>query len=178
MSYSSAPVSNYAACILSLGTYSCIPGDTWSGAVAATAAWPTANLAVYVPVRIPTACVVKKLALSNGSAVTGNFDIGIYNAAGSRLVSTGSTAQSGTATEQVVGVTDTALSAGLYYFAACHSSTGSVMAVSPVAPIAAAHGVLTEAVGAVTLPATASWAVDQTIAVIPLVLAFLDPTVA
>jgi hypothetical protein len=176
MSYTRGPVVGYAPAVSSLGTYSCLPDA--NGATGSSAAWPTANLAIYVPVRIPTACVVKKLALANGASVTGNFDIGIYSPAGARLVSAGSTAQSGATTEQVVDVTDTLLLAGLYYFAACHSSTGSVMMLAQAAPIAAAHGVLTEALGSVTLPSTATWVVDQTVAVIPLVLAFLDPTVA
>jgi hypothetical protein len=177
VSYTAAPAFDYAAGIATLGNHSCLPNFAYQAAASSTA-WPSANLAIYVPVRVPRPCIVKKLALANGAGVAGNFDIGIYTSAGSRLVSTGSTAQTGVSTEQVVATTDTLLSVGLYYLATCLSSvSGFVMAIPLTAPLVAAHGVLTEALGSVTLPATATWAVDHTVGIVPLMMAFLDPTV-
>jgi len=142
------------------------------------AAYPTSNLAIYVPIRVKVPGVVVKLALSVGTA-SGNFDIGLYSAAGVRLVSSGSTAMSGSTTEQVVDVTDTTIGVGRYYVAVnVDNTTATLMRDANTAPWAAAVGILTEALGAVTLPATATWAVNQTLAYIPMMAVLFETTVA
>lgn len=82
-----------------------------------SAIWPAANRAYFVPFKIYTPVTMVKMFVMNGVAVSGNFDIGIYDEAFTRLVSSGSTAQSGTTTLQVVDITDTLLGVGLFYMA-------------------------------------------------------------
>lgn len=87
----------------------------------------TANSVRYYPVIVPQDCVVTKLWLQNGAAVSGNVDVGIYDEEGNRLVSAGSTAQAGTNAVQVFDVTDTRIPAGLCYFAfVIDNTTGAI----------------------------------------------------
>jgi hypothetical protein len=95
-------------------------------------AWPTANLAMFVPVALSEAITVVKMAWMNGATVSGNVDVGIYDAAGNRLVSIGSTAQAGVTNSQVVDVADTLLSAGRYYLGlAMDNITGTMRMSAP-----------------------------------------------
>jgi hypothetical protein len=79
--------------------------------------WPTANLALFVPVPCPGPFIIRRLAWENGSAVSGNVDMGVYTSEGQLVVSTGSTAQAGTSVFQAVNITDTLIPPGLYYLA-------------------------------------------------------------
>lgn len=95
--------------------------------VQASVAWPTANLALYVPVPVYRTVTIAKMAVNNGSAVSGNIDVAIYNKSGNRLVSAGSTAQSGTSAIQIFDITDTVLQPGLYYLGvALDNTTGTL----------------------------------------------------
>jgi hypothetical protein len=141
-------------------------------------AWPSASMAIYVPIRVKQRVIVVSLAISNGATVTGNLDLGLYSATGVRLVSTGSTAQSGVNTEQVISVTGTSIGPGLYYLAAAmDGTTGTVRAFSPASPVATSAGLLTEA-SAFSLPDTATFALSQTLIVIPMLHAVTDTMVA
>ena len=141
-----------------------IPSNTPPG----SNTWPSANLAIYVPLRVVSRVVVKQLWLAATATGTGNADCGVYNSGGTRLVSAGSTARVAAVAEQVFDVTDTTIGPGLYYWAlSCSNNTDQVKSLVPVAPLPAAWGVLSEALGSVTLPATATWVVDQTLALIP-----------
>jgi hypothetical protein len=133
----------------------------------------TANLAVYIPFWVPVPLLVTKMGWGNGSAVAGNICAGIYTPAGARLVTTGSTAQSGTATLQVVDVADTFLARGTYYLGMNSDTSGAtqkVIAVLPAAGIPQSLGLLQQAVGAVALPDPATFA-KYAAAFIPLVVA-------
>ena len=147
----------------------------WLTAPAGGQAWGTANRAIYIPVRFPTSGVVKELGyVAEGSAATGNIDIGLYDASGTRLCSTGSQTKALSDTVAVFDVTDTTVQRGLYYLALNNSTTTDTFyADIPAAPNLAARGVLTEAVGAVTLPATATWALNQTLALFPVIVALM-----
>lgn len=95
--------------------------------ISASFTWPTSNLAIFFPFEIYEPITIAKLTVLNGSAVSGNIDAGIYDAMGNRLVSIGSTAQSGTTAIQTFDVTDTLLVPGLYYLAlALDNTTGTV----------------------------------------------------
>lgn len=144
---------------------------TWGS----SSAWGTANRAVYIPVRVTRACVVRKLGASVTATATGNIDIGIYSQSGTRLVSTGSTAKT-TSTVQVIDITDTTLTPGLYYLALNNDTTTDTFAVTSdqTAPVVTARGVLTEEVGAVTLPSTATWVHDQALTFTPVIAALLQ----
>jgi len=64
------------------------------------------------------------LPLNRTGTASGNVDCGIYTADGTRLVSAGSTAQSGTQTLQVVALgTPLLLEPNTYYIARAQSST-------------------------------------------------------
>jgi hypothetical protein len=142
-----------------------------------TAAWPATNLAIYVPVRVKTSCIAYKLWFGSEATGTGNIDIGIYNAAGTRLVNSGSVAHGTASTMKVIDITDTRLKPGLYYIALQGSNaTDTYFRSAPAAPNLAAAGIRSEAVGSFGLPATATWVVDQTLAFLPSVGILEEPT--
>lgn len=88
-----------------------------------SATWATANLAVYWPFTVQQTQTVYKFFWINGSAAGNNADAGIFDSAGVKLISTGSTAMSGNNTLQVTDVADTVLVPGRYWFGFSHSST-------------------------------------------------------
>lgn len=133
--------------------------------------WPTANKAIFIPVYLSEAKTVDKIHLANGSVVSGNVDVGLYDASGTRLVNKGSTAQSGTNVEQVYDITNQALSAKtLYYVAiAMDNVTGRLYSIN-----AAKHGLydaggLFEQATAFALPSPATFAAI-TVDYVPLVV--------
>lgn len=91
-----------------------------------------ANQAQAYPFRLTRSATVRKFGLANGATVTGNIDIGIYNEALTRLVSTGAVAQAGTTTLQEFDVTDLLLVAGIYYLAISPSGAAPVMQFTPL----------------------------------------------
>ena len=92
----------------------------------ASAAWPTANMALAFPFVISKTTTVKELWCSNGATASGNVDIGIYDETFAKIISTGSVAQSGTDTCQQFDITDTVLVPGTYYLAlSCDNGTAT-----------------------------------------------------
>lgn len=136
--------------------------------------WPTADMAIYVPVLVKQRVVVKQLWFGSSGTAAGNYDLGLYDAAGTALLRQGSTAKGG-AGETVWNCTDTPIGPGLYYLALVSSTSTDTFAMMSVwaAPIPAALGVLTQS-SALPLPATATFAVNQTLSKVPLVGMFLD----
>lgn len=97
--------------------------------------WPTANKAFIVPFRIRNVPWVARGAfVLNGSAVSGDVDVGIYDRRGNRLVSTGATAQAGTSAAQRISLTPTTLQPGLYWMALSVSNTTGRVARSGAIP--------------------------------------------
>jgi hypothetical protein len=88
---------------------------TGGGIIVANLGNFTANSAIFYPFGIAEQIVVQKMWWLNGAAVTGNIDIGIYTAAGARVISIGPTAQATINVIQEVDVTDTVLVPGRYY---------------------------------------------------------------
>lgn len=131
--------------------------EPFSGAGPASQAWGTANLALYFPVTIQAPVVFTHACVANGATASGNVDIGLYDDAWNRLTSTGSTAQSGTGTVQVIDITDILVPPGRYYIAlALSSATGTVQAnASGNAMLGASMGWAQEA-SALPLPSTAT----------------------
>lgn len=76
-----------------------------------------ANDAVFIPFLMPQNGTIKRICVYNGSTATGNIDVGLYDTAGVRLVSSGSTARAGSLAVQVFDISDTLLSPGHYYMA-------------------------------------------------------------
>ena len=89
----------------------------------ASATWPVANTAYYIPFWLPFPYNVRRVFWVNGSSVTStNRDFGIYTADGVRLYSTTSTAAVGISVPQYVDATDFLLTPGAYYFGLSSSS--------------------------------------------------------
>lgn len=83
--------------------------------------WPAANRALLFPFVLPHPRTVYKAGWGNGGTVTGNADIGVYDAGGVRLVSSGATAKSGANQIQMVDLADTLLAAGVIHYLALAS---------------------------------------------------------
>jgi hypothetical protein len=131
-----------------------------------TAVWPSANLAIYVPFRVAASITVDRMWVYKGGTAAGNIDIGIYNDAGTRLVSLGSTADAGTTVIVTFDVANTTLSRGYYYLAfACSDGTATFAraAIGGNMPF----GVKQEA-SALPLPATATMVDSMTTNYIPI----------
>jgi len=146
-----------------------------NGINAVSTAWPSANLAIFIPIRVPSPVMVCKLAMGAGATAAGNFDMGIYDRFGNLLVSSGATAKSAT-TEQILDVLDTRIGPGLYYLALSADGTnnytcwtGNGTAPAPVEK-ARLCGTL-EMATAYPLPATATFAA-RTTAAIPALAAY------
>lgn len=125
------------------------------GQVDTGTAWPTANRAFFVPFELDGPLDVTKLWACIDSAA-GNLDIGIYDWALTRLVSTGSTAMSGSSALQVITVTATRLGPGQYFMAlGCSSTSAGIAGGTPAAEDLRHCGVFQQD-SAVALPATAT----------------------
>lgn len=94
---------------------------------AASGTYPSANRAILIPFDITEDITITQLWAYNGATASGNIDVGIYDDAFGRVVSSGTTAQAGTNVLQVFNITDTPLTAGQYYFAvAMDNTTGTL----------------------------------------------------
>ena len=127
-----------------------------------TAAWPSANLAIYVPVVIPRPVVVLKMGWINGVTASGNIDVGIYDVTGAKVVTAGSTAQGTTSVAQLVNTTDVQLVGPARYYLAMSmdNTTGTVgRNTLPVSGTAMRGIGCAQEASAFALPATATLAV-------------------
>ena len=120
--------------------------------------WPLANLAMYIPFCLSVTITIAKLWLYVGVAAN-NWDIGIYDEAGTRLVSSGSTAAASTGIE-VADVTDTVVGPGLFYFGqAWNGTAGGPHGLVLTGLVYAQRSIgIVEQTSAFPLPATATFA--------------------
>ncbi len=125
------------------------------GSVPASTAWPAANRAILIPFRLPKPATVYKITIGAGATAAGNFDVGIYDASGNRIVSGGTTAK-GDSTEQTIDITDTLLGQGLYYMAMSADGTNNYIASTNNVFIWKLMGVR-QASSAFVLPATVTF---------------------
>lgn len=134
-----------------------IAGMNVSMTGAASAVWPSANLAVYVPFVLRRQITVTQLFWYNGATASGNVDVGIYTADGARIVSSGSTAQGTINVLQAVDITDTPIGPGLYRMAlAVNNGTATMFAAaSGLIALFSSAGVTQQAT-AFALPATST----------------------
>jgi hypothetical protein len=117
-------------------------------------AWPLANLALYVPTYFNETCTIYQVGVGAGATAGGNFDIGLYDMAGTLIQSTGSTVRTASAWN-AVDWTDLEVQPGWYYAAMAADSTNTYGAVIPAAGLPEAVGVC-EQTSAFALPATAT----------------------
>lgn len=132
---------------------------TWACAAGAWAlnAWTVNNQALFIPFVLARPLTVKRFMTWTGT-VNGTLDVGVYDAAGTRLVSTGATAQSASAI-QAWTLTATPLTPGAYYMAMlCTGNTQFVALALGTAAFLTAFGMRQVNVGSGTLPATATLA--------------------
>lgn len=123
-----------------------------------SATWPVANLAIGYPFMLSEPRRVLTMWVANGTVASGNLDMGIYDAAGNKIVSKGATAQSGTSTIQTLDVTDTWLPANqmLYAWLVVDNITATIVRLAGSVSLAQAGGtgVVQYANGSGTLGAT------------------------
>lgn len=135
-----------------------IGSTTGSTSAPASAVWPNASRAIFVPFRLFTPIVAVKMFVVNGTVVSGNIDMGIYDEFGTRLVSKGSTAHAGTSVMQILDIADTVLGAGLFFMAlVIDNTTATVYRKSVAAQLMRACRCYQMA-SAFALPATATFA--------------------
>ena len=124
--------------------------------------WATANTAIALPFVVETSFVCANGLVHNGAAVSGNLDIGIYTTAFAKVASSGSVAQAGVNTLQLVTLSTT-LAAGEYYMVlALDNVVGTVFGNSPTAPGTRLWKGFTMA-AAFPLPATLTPAANSTV---------------
>ena len=127
----------------------------------ASAVWPSSNLAIFIPFTLPEASLALAMFSYNGATASGNLDVGLYKADGTRIVSMGSTAQAGTSALQTLDITDTTLPGGelLYLAMAMDNTTGTTFRLTGSSNVGQlrACGVMQMAT-AFPLPATATFA--------------------
>lgn len=95
---------------------------------AASAVYVSANLALFFPFQVFKQFTVRKFFWYNGTAVSGNVCVAVYDAHGTRLGTSGSVAQAGTSVIQEHDVTDFELPPGVFYLAiAMDNVTGTLV---------------------------------------------------
>lgn len=129
-----------------------------SGVPGSNSLWPTANKAIFIPFVLRFPITVVRLWTNNATAVTDTRDIGIYSEDGTKIVSTGSTAGSGTSTLQVYSVTATTIGPGRFYLALANSGSASRFFATGVSAVRAKTLGVYEMTSAFPLPATATFA--------------------
>lgn len=124
-------------------------------------AWTTANRAIFIPFTTEVTVTAFQMAVENGATLGGNLDVGIYDINGTRLVSSGTTAQAGISVMQTFNIADTVLTPGYYFMA---MSTDSTTATYIGSPVVSGLGEFLRSLGvqeqtsAFVLPATATFA--------------------
>jgi hypothetical protein len=139
---------------------------TQNGTVSA-AVWPVANTAFYIPFMVEIPFRASNAAV-RVSVQAGNLDVGVYDEGGTALVTKGSTLVAVAGLQVIdltasisLGTADPLLNPGTYYFGMnCSSTTASFFRLANVSiGNLRVCGVRQQAVGAVALPSTATFAV-------------------
>lgn len=100
-------------------------------------AWPTASAVILVPFTLQTAQTIDRVHFKTGGTQSGNFDVGVYDSLGNRVVSKGSTAQSTLTVSALneVTFTSTPLAAGQYYLAFAADNVTGAFVLSAADPL-------------------------------------------
>lgn len=138
-------------------------GYAESATAPTTQTGPAANLAIYVPFATTSPETWTRGWWYNGSVATnqGNVAVGIYNAAGTRLATTGAVAAAGNSVIQDAAFSASVfLSPGMYYMAWEASASGvtSCFGYAASLPRGREAGAYIQNVGSHPLPATATFA--------------------
>jgi hypothetical protein len=112
---------------------------------------------MFIPFRVSQSVTVTQIALGGGTTASGNFDGGVYDEYGNRLISTGTQGKVASA-EVIVDVSDTTFGPGLFYMGmAADTTTGLIIGQNVGGPRASLLG-CREMASAFVLPATATYA--------------------
>lgn len=135
-------------------------GTAWrlygTGAVA-SGAWPATDRVLLWPFRLPRQMTCYQIGVGGGATASGNYDAGIYDWFGNRLVNTGSVAK-GNSAETFTNTTDLVLGPGRYWAALQASTTANYMIVSAAqAGLVKAMGVRQASPGSFGLPSTVTF---------------------
>lgn len=134
-----------------------------AGSPSGTVNWIGANMAGLVPFVLWQPMLAKRMIITNGSAVSGNVDAGIYTLDGALIVASGAVAHAGASSIQFLGITDTYLAPGRYYMAvSCSSATTRIRRANITVIRQQALGVL-QASSAHPLPATVTFTSPTTL---------------
>lgn len=123
-------------------------------------AWPTASLAMYLPIYVRDPVVVVQVWWLNGATVSGNLDAGIYTETGTQLYHTGSTVQAVVNAPQVVVIPGgLQLWPGRYWYGTSFDNTTATIFcwTNPTVPMQMMFGMQQQA-SAFPLPTTATFA--------------------
>lgn len=125
----------------------------------ASSTWPSASKALFIPFWISKPITFSTMFWVNGATTSGNVDVGVYSVDGTKIVSKGSTAQSGASALQSVSVTSTTLGAGMYYLAmAADNTTATYYRTIAGQSLRTKFTGMAEMSSAFALPATATFA--------------------
>ena len=154
MTYVPPPIMGIGTTVSALAAHD-TPGSILCTNSITTQAYPLANLALFVPFSVSHPCTAYEGWIETGGTATGNFDIGIYDAAGSRLTSSGSTAS---AASTVVNTTtmanQTLLPGKRYYMAFAEDTNTDTFFCTAMAAGIYEASVILEATTAFVLPAS------------------------
>lgn len=165
MSYTAAPIAVGVHQSIDTLNGSWIPGQYDA---TQNLTWGTANLAIYVPLRVPSPVTVTKLWYADSTTFNGNVDMALYRTDGTLVVAASQIAKPGSGTEVIFDITDTFIPPGAYYVGLSMSNaTDTFRGMSIPGPFACAYGVLVEA-NAYPLPSTATFAIEQGTLGVPL----------
>lgn len=129
-------------------------GQTGSGS---SLAWPNANRAIFVPVRVAEPVTIYRFIVGCGTTAGNNIDVGIYDQWGNRIYSSGAIARVASAEIVDTPATPIHIGRGRYYLALAHNGTNNIICHSATsAPQVQLTGVL-QMESAYTLPATATF---------------------
>jgi hypothetical protein len=125
----------------------------------------------YIPFVLQQPAEIKLLWTYNGGVINGNVDIGIFDDVGTKIVSSGSTLLAGANAIQTFNIADTLIGPGNFYLGFVTSSASATFyrySWNNILFIITA-GVLHETIGALPLPATATFAQPTTSLLVPLI---------
>ena len=127
-------------------------GNSW-------ATWPAANMAKFTACVITHPVNITAIMFINGGAASGNIDVGIYDLAGTKIVSSGSTVMAGTGGGwTVTSVSSTLLVPGMYYLALAIDNTTASVTMRGWNQVASDFLLYRQMASAFALPATATYA--------------------
>ena len=113
---------------LNLSTDDIYAGEEYAlnAAAAASTAWPTAGLALYIPFYVSAPGLAVGIFWQNGAAVSGNVEAALYDEYGNKIATSGKIAQAGTSAPQYTAfAAPVQLTTGRYYIALMADNTTS-----------------------------------------------------